>query len=170
MIGAAVLAPFLAAEAGPAVLAWFLGNPVDATLVAEGATATALGYPGPGINVSVAGGAATATMKGRRGFATASITSPVEVTRVFRKNCPPGSGNKLMSSAMKGAGFKPGQDLILRHIQNPETRNALKSRVPFAETLVGRMTSRAVENLGGKVRAFELTKVGNELKVTVKTQ
>jgi hypothetical protein len=79
----------------------------------------------------------------------------VEVFEANRGAQQKGSGGEMLASALRGAGAAKPRTITLYDIVNPPTLSAIKAGTPFAETVIGKMVTKTVEELGGKVESMD---------------
>lgn len=97
-------------------------------------------------------------------------TNGLSVTDLFRGNLPPGSGATILAEGLRSGGLRSGQQLSFSNITNRATREAFQAGVPAADSLLGKVGSKALGQIGLKGTTFEFQVAGDKLGLTIGVQ
>ena len=92
------------------------------------------------------------------------------LTDIFSRGQPSGTGSKLAGEAFKAAGIKPGQNVTVSKIENPQTLETLNSGGAAAESLLGRVVRNGLSQNGVGVRSMEFNVTPRGVNIQVSTK
>jgi RHS repeat-associated protein len=91
----------------------------------------------------------------------------LHVTDVFRGAQGPGSGSQILAAGLKAGGMSPGQQLVFKNIINEETLAAYRAGASASSSLLGRLGSKALGQLGLEASSFEFQVVRGKLDLVI---
>ena len=92
------------------------------------------------------------------------------LTDIFSRGQPSGTGSKLAGEAFKATGIKPGQNVTVSKIENPQTLETLNSGGAAAESLLGRVVRNGLSQNGVGVRSMEFNVTPRGVNIQVSTK
>jgi len=107
----------------------------------------------------------------QRTYFRAEVKSPgvVQATDLYRGELPKGAGTSFFVEALKAHGAIPTERLILKNIANPESLQAFRAGALPEDTLVAKVASKALKQLGIKPTAYRYELVGDQLNIVIET-
>jgi len=91
----------------------------------------------------------------------------VEVTDIYRRTLPPGSGSMLLVKTLEHYDAIPYKRLIFTNIENAPTIETYKLGRDAAESVLGRVGRRALEKLGLNPTEFRFEMFRGKLNLII---
>jgi hypothetical protein len=126
-------------------------------------------YGGPKLSVSSDGFATWVRVAGdSKAFARIEREGrAVHVTDIFRGSQPAGSGSQILVAGLRANGLRTGDQLVFKGIINPETLQTYSSGGDASASLLGRLGTRALGDLGLASGSAEFQMVRGKLNLVI---
>lgn len=140
---------------------------VRGALALRAGSAAAKGVPG--LSVSNDGIAIWAKVAGDAKASARVLQEPgaLHVTDIFRGAQGAGSGSQILAAALREGGLSSGQRLVFKGIINPETLATYQAGGSAAESLLGRLGSKTLNQMGMEASSFEFQLVRGKLDLVI---